>query len=73
MKKYSKTVEKSKGSQHAKVKELLEKTKIRRYKWIRQSPQPLLSEITAKFPHLQKNKWVSSILKINREVFNILL
>lgn len=54
----------SKGSQHAKVKDLMEKTKIRRYKWIRLSPQPLVSEITAKFPHLRQNKWVSNTFKL---------
>ena len=65
LKRYSKNRgKKSKGSQHAKVKELMEKTKIRRYKWIRLSPQPLVSEITAKFPHLRQNKWVSNTLKL---------
>ena len=50
---------KGKGSNHGRVKELMDKTKPRRFNWIRQDPQPMISEVVEKFPHLKSSKWVS--------------
>ena len=36
----------------------MEKTKLRRYQWIR-SEHPLVSEIIKTFPHLASSRWVS--------------
>ena len=52
---------KNRGSQHATVKNLMEKTKMQRCLWIRQEPTPLLSEVIDKFPHLSTSRWVSFI------------
>jgi len=50
---------KSKSSNHGRIKELMDKTKLRRYSWIREDPQPLVSEVVEKFPHLKSSKWVT--------------
>ena len=47
-----------KGSQHGIVKQLMEKTKIKRQRWIREE-RPLILEVVEKFPHLTSSRWVS--------------
>ena len=45
-----------KGNKHSIVKQLMEKTKMKRHQWI-QTKNPLVSEITQKFPHLTSSRW----------------
>lgn len=74
MKKYSETVGKKQGKPTWKSERINGENKDQKiYKWIHQSPQPLLSEITTKFPHLRKHKWVSNTLQINSKLTNTLL
>ena len=47
-----------KGGNHKEVKRLMELTKLRRHKWIREE-SPLVFEVVNKFPYLATSKWVS--------------
>ena len=47
-----------KSTNHSIIKNLMEKTKLRRYQWIRQD-RPLILEILDKFPYLSTSRWVS--------------
>lgn len=46
-----------KGSNHKVVKELMEKTKKNRHKWIRED-RPMITEVVDKFPVLRTSRWV---------------
>lgn len=47
-----------KAANHSIIKNLMEKTKLRRHQWIRQD-RPLILEILDKFPYLSTSRWVS--------------
>ena len=47
----------SKGSNHKVIKELMEKTKKNRHKWIRED-RPMIKEVLDKFPVLRTSRWV---------------
>lgn len=47
-----------KSTNHSIIKNLMEKTKLRRHEWIRKD-RPLILEILDKFPYLSTSRWVS--------------
>ena len=47
-----------KGSKQSTVKQLMDKTKIKRHHWI-QTEKPMVSEVTKKFSYLTSSRWVS--------------
>ena len=49
-----------KSGNHKEVKHLMELTKLRRHKWIREE-RPLVFDVVKKFPCLATNKWVSDV------------
>ena len=57
-----------KGSSHSIIKNLMEKTKFQRHKWIRQD-KPMILEVLDKFPYLSTSRWVS--LHKNLKIFSI--
>ena len=47
-----------KTTSHSYIKNLMDKTKLRRHQWIRQD-RPLILEILDKFPYLSTSRWVN--------------
>ena len=55
---YNNRKKNKKGSNQKVIKDLMEKTKVKRHQWIRQD-RPMITEVLDKFPVLRTSRWVS--------------